>query len=83
MYITVLCTLFCVCLCQNIRHVVWSPDGQHVALFAKMHLYLCDRKLNVEATVQETVRIKSGAWEDHGVFIYTTSTHIKYSLLNG
>ncbi|KAF8567633.1 hypothetical protein P879_06803 [Paragonimus westermani] len=66
-----------------IRHVIWSPDGQHVAMFTKLYLYLCDRQLEIKATVHETVRIKSGAWEEHGVFIYTTSNHIKYSLLNG
>ncbi|KAF5397765.1 Coatomer subunit alpha [Paragonimus heterotremus] len=66
-----------------IRHVIWSTDGQHVAMFTKLYLYLCDRQLEIKATVHETVRIKSGAWEEHGVFIYTTSNHIKYSLLNG
>ncbi|VDP67766.1 unnamed protein product, partial [Schistosoma curassoni] len=66
-----------------IRHVIWSPDGQYVAMFTKLYLYLCDRHLEVKATVHETVRIKSGAWEEHGVFIYTTSNHIKYCLLNG
>lgn len=70
-------------LLQYIRHVVWSPDGQHVAMFTKLYLYLCNRQLEILATVHETVRIKSGAWEEHSVFIYTTSNHIKYSLLNG
>ncbi|CAH8603745.1 unnamed protein product [Dicrocoelium dendriticum] len=68
---------------KYIRHVVWSPDNQYVAMFTKLYLYLCDRQLELKATVHETVRIKSGAWEEHGVFIYTTSNHIKYSLLNG
>ncbi|TPP57565.1 Coatomer subunit alpha [Fasciola gigantica] len=68
---------------KYIRHVVWSPDGQHLAMFTKLYLYLCNRQLEIMATVHETVRIKSGAWEEHGVFIYTTSNHIKYSLLNG
>ncbi|CAH8615481.1 unnamed protein product [Heterobilharzia americana] len=66
-----------------IRHVVWSPDGQYVGMFTKLYLYLCDRHLEIKASVHETVRIKSGAWEEHGVFIYTTSNHIKYCLLNG
>nr|CAH8870640.1 unnamed protein product [Trichobilharzia regenti] len=66
-----------------IRHVIWSPDGQYVGMFTKLYLYLCDRHLEVKASIHETVRIKSGAWEEHGVFIYTTSNHIKYCLLNG
>ncbi|KAH8862847.1 Coatomer subunit alpha [Schistosoma japonicum] len=68
---------------KYIRHVIWSPDGQYVGMFTKLYLYLCDRHLEIKATVHETVRIKSGAWEEHGVFIYTTSNHIKYCLLNG
>lgn len=68
---------------KPIRQAVWSPDGQYVAFFSKMFLYLCDRQMEIKASIHETVRIKSGAWEEEGVFIYTTSTHIKYSLLNG
>jgi len=33
--------------------------------------------------IQENVPVKSGAWDDSGVFIYTTSNHIKYALING
>ena len=33
--------------------------------------------------MHETIRVKSGAWDDHGVFIYTTLNHIKYALPNG
>nr|CDS32611.1 E3 ubiquitin protein ligase CBL [Hymenolepis microstoma] len=67
-----------------VRQAIWSADGQHVAFFSKMFLYLCDRQLEVKTSIHETVRIKSGAWaEEAGVFIYTTSTHIKYCLLNG
>ena len=33
--------------------------------------------------VHETIRIKSGAWDDAGVFIYSTLNHIKYCLPQG
>ena len=26
---------------------------------------------------------RSGAWDEHGVFVYTTSNHIKYALTSG
>ncbi len=29
------------------------------------------------------LRVKSGTWDDNGVFIYTTSNHIKYAITNG
>ncbi|MBA0804447.1 hypothetical protein Gohar_004031, partial [Gossypium harknessii] len=34
-------------------------------------------------TLHETIRVKSGAWDENGVFIYTTLNHIKYCLPNG
>ena len=67
----------------KVRYVVWSNDMHHVALLAKHNIAICNKKLDCLATVHENVRIKSGAWDDSGVFIYTTSNHIKYALTNG
>ena len=33
--------------------------------------------------VHETIRVKSAAWDDTGVLVYTTLNHIKYCLPNG
>jgi coatomer protein complex subunit alpha (xenin) len=33
--------------------------------------------------IHETIRIKSAAWDDSGILIYTTLNHIKYALPNG
>ena len=44
---------------------------------------VCTRKLESLCTVHENVRVKSGAWDENSVFIYTTSNHIKYTLING
>lgn len=68
---------------QKVKYVVWSNDMSHVALLAKHNIVICNRKLEQLATVHENVRVKSGAWEESGVFIYTTSNHIKYALTNG
>lgn len=65
------------------RYVVWSPDMNSVALLAKHNITLCNRKLETLCTIHETARVKSGAWDDSGVFIYTTSNHIKYAISNG
>lgn len=67
----------------KIKYVVWSSDMSHVALLAKHNIVICNRKLETLATIHENVRVKSGAWEETGVFIYTTSNHIKYALTNG
>ncbi|XP_044765066.1 coatomer subunit alpha [Coccinella septempunctata] len=65
------------------RYVVWSSDMSYVALLAKHNVTICSRKLDVLCSLHENTRVKSGAWDDSGVFIYTTSNHIKYTLLNG
>jgi len=44
---------------------------------------VCTRKLESLCTVHENVRVKSGAWDENSVFIYTTNNHIKYTLING
>lgn len=56
-------------------NVIW------ILLFAA--IAICSRKLESMCTVHENVRVKSGAWDENGVFIYTTSNHIKYTLTNG
>ena len=44
---------------------------------------ICNRKLENLCTIHENIRVKSGAWDESGVFVYTTSNHIKYALTNG
>lgn len=66
------------------RHVVWSPDMTMVALLSKHVVKVCSRRLDELCRVTETTRVKSGLWDEQGgVFIYTTSNHIKYTLTNG
>eukprot|EP01087_Luapelamoeba_hula_P004330 TRINITY_DN1425_c0_g1_i1.p1 TRINITY_DN1425_c0_g1~~TRINITY_DN1425_c0_g1_i1.p1 ORF type:complete len:1081 (-),score=150.06 TRINITY_DN1425_c0_g1_i1:28-3270(-) len=68
----------------NIKYVFWSNDKQgHVALMGKDNLVLATRKLEQLSSVHETIRLKSGAWDENGAFIYTTLNHIKYCLVNG
>ena len=66
-----------------VKSVVWSPDGAHCALLSKHAIVLTDKRLGGAVTVHETIRVKSGAWDEHGVFVYTTLNHLKYALPNG
>ncbi|KAL7617104.1 hypothetical protein Lser_V15G00638 [Lactuca serriola] len=66
-----------------VRYVVWSNDMESVALLSKHSIIIADKKLAHRCTLHETIRVKSGSWDDNGVFIYTTLTHIKYCLPNG
>ena len=66
-----------------VKSVVWSPDGSRCALLSKHAIVLTDKRLGGAVTVHETIRVKSGAWDEHGVFVYTTLNHLKYALPNG
>ena len=44
---------------------------------------LANKALAQTSSIHETIRIKSGAWDDSGVFVYSTLNHIKYALTNG
>lgn len=65
------------------KYVVWSADMQLAALLAKHAVVIVNRKLQTLCQLHESCRVKSGAWDDAGVFLYTTSNHIKYALTNG
>jgi hypothetical protein len=65
------------------RYVVWNADMSQVALLSKHAIVVADKRLGGAATVHETIRVKSAAWDDSGVLIYTTLNHLKYCLPNG
>ena len=47
-------------------------------------IIICDRQLEQQSSITETVRVKSGSWDSTGkIFFYTTLNHIKYCLPNG
>lgn len=68
---------------KKVKYAVWSPDNQYIALLTKHTLTIVTRKLEITASKHETIRIKSAAWDDTGVLIFSTLNHIKYCLLNG
>lgn len=65
------------------NYAVWSEDNKRLALLGKHVIVLCTSKLDHLATVHETIRVKSAAWDDSGVLLYTTLNHLKYCLPNG
>ncbi|ODV58772.1 coatomer subunit alpha [Ascoidea rubescens DSM 1968] len=68
---------------NNVKYVSWSLDGQYLALLSKHTITIVDKKLQLIISMHETIRIKSAAWDDTGVLLYSTLNHIKYTLLNG
>eukprot|EP01018_Ginkgo_biloba_P037150 Gb_15817 [translate_table: standard] len=67
----------------NVKYVVWSNDMENVALLSKHSIIIASKRLVHRCTLHETIRVKSGAWDDNGIFIYSTLNHIKYCLPNG
>uniref|UniRef100_A0A673L6L9 Coatomer subunit alpha-like n=1 Tax=Sinocyclocheilus rhinocerous TaxID=307959 RepID=A0A673L6L9_9TELE len=69
----------------KVKYVVWSSDANHVALLAKHgseNSLIATFKESL-CNIHENIRVKSGAWAENEVFIYTTSNHIKYALTSG
>jgi len=69
----------------QVKYAVWSGMGDDalVALLSKDVIVIANRKLEQQCIIHETIRIKSGAWNENKVFIYTTLNHMKYCLPNG
>ncbi|XP_037422263.1 coatomer subunit alpha-3 [Triticum dicoccoides] len=67
----------------GVKYVVWSSDMEYVALLSKHAVVIASKKLVHRSTLHETIRVKSGAWDENSVFIYSTLNHIKYCLPNG
>lgn len=68
---------------NGVKYVVWSGDGLHAALLSKHNVTIVNKSLEQISTLHETIRIKSAAWDDAGVLLYSTLNHIKYTLMNG
>ncbi|KAG8856653.1 hypothetical protein FRB91_000492 [Serendipita sp. 411] len=66
-----------------VKYAVWNTDGSTVALLSKHTITLANKTLSHSSLIHETIRIKSGAWDDIGVFVYSTLNHIKYALPQG
>lgn len=66
-----------------VKYVVWNTEGTMVALLSKHTITLSSKTLSNNHLVHETIRIKSAAWDDAGVLIYSTLNHIKYALPSG
>ncbi|THH32069.1 hypothetical protein EUX98_g2109 [Antrodiella citrinella] len=66
-----------------VKYVIWSADGSLVALLSKHTITIANKNFSQHTLIHETIRIKSGAWDDTGVFIYSTLNHIKYCLAQG
>jgi coatomer protein complex subunit alpha (xenin) len=66
-----------------VKYVIWSNDYSMAALLSKHTITIVDKELKQISQIHETIRIKSGIWDDCGVFLYCTLNHIKYALPEG
>lgn len=68
---------------NKIKYAIWSPDGNYLALLSKHTVTIATKDLQHVTSLHETIRVKSAAWDESGVLLYSTLNHIKYGLLNG
>ncbi|KAK6519008.1 hypothetical protein TWF281_003698 [Arthrobotrys megalospora] len=68
---------------SGVKYVVWTADGTQAALLSKHNIVIVNKNLEQLSSLHETIRIKSAAWDDSGVLLYSTLNHIKYTLPNG
>ncbi|KAJ1922602.1 hypothetical protein IWQ60_006417 [Tieghemiomyces parasiticus] len=66
-----------------VKYAVWNADMSLVALLCKHTVTVATKAGEQVCQVSETIRIKSGAWDESGVFVYTTLNHLKYCLPQG
>jgi len=50
----------------GVKFVFWSPDKEFVVLMSKENLTVANKKLEVVATIHESIRLKSGIWTHSG-----------------
>lgn len=63
---------------------LFFPRSIATKCISSLGIIICDRQLEQQSTVTETVRVKSGSWDASGkIFFYTTLNHVKYCLPNG
>lgn len=70
-----------------VKDAIWSRAREGVpplvAFICRSGVVLASHKLDILFTIPETMKVKSGVWDDNGTFIYSTLSHIKYALSNG
>lgn len=67
----------------SVKYIIWSNDYSMAALLSKHMVTIVDKNLKLVSQIHETIRIKSGIWDESGVFLYCTLNHIKYALPEG
>lgn len=65
------------------KFVVMNHNKSYIACIGSNKITITDGKLKVLSTINEQRKIKSAAWDDGGVLIYSTPVHVKYSLTDG
>ena len=72
----------------DMTNVVWADDSSKVAIICKYGLIVADAQMKHLVSVEEKVKIWSGAWDAspsggsaNEIFVYTTLHNIKYCII--
>lgn len=68
----------------KVRRVVWSENMEMVALLGKYSVTLMTKSLDTLCiSHKERTGIKTGVWDNVGVFLYNTASQVNYLVPNG
>lgn len=68
---------------ENAKYAVWSPNNEYIALLSNTEATICNKDLEIISQgAKERDKIKSAIWDPCGVVLFSTTTHIKYLLIN-
>lgn len=68
---------------DDVKFIIMSDNKKYVACVCSNKIVICDGQLNILSTIHEQRKIKSAAWDEGGVLIYSTPVHVKYALTDG
>lgn len=68
---------------QRLKRVAWNANFSQVALLSRKTMHILNKSFILLATINEKFKVTSAVWNNDGVLIYTTKTHLKYALTNG
>mmetsp|Transcript_7397 Transcript_7397/g.12486 ORF Transcript_7397/g.12486 Transcript_7397/m.12486 type:complete len:440 (+) Transcript_7397:513-1832(+) len=61
-----------------VKQVVWTQSFSHLVLITQTQLFMLTGEFELLNQQKECSKVKSGCFDEHNSFVYSTSTHLKY-----
>jgi len=67
----------------GLKMAIWNTNYTSLALINKTHIIIVNRDLQQKCSLAHNTKVKSGNWDDSGVFVYSSDRQLFYLLTNG